>query len=109
MIFEAVPAPVSEQLVPHLTIPVIGIGAGVATDGQVLVTSDLLGLTRGRVPRFVRQYAKLGDEMTNALERFAGEVRARVFPAIEHTYPMDPAEVAKLVARVGDSRNEAPK
>ncbi len=100
LIFEAVPAPVSEQLVPHLEIPVIGIGAGVSTDGQVLVTSDLLGLTRGRVPKFVRQYATLGDEMTSALEQFAEDVRSRRFPAPEHTYPMDAGEVAKLVERL---------
>jgi 3-methyl-2-oxobutanoate hydroxymethyltransferase len=104
MIFEAVPAPVSEQIVPLLDIPVIGIGAGSSTDGQVLVTSDLLGLTRGRVPKFVRQYAQLGDAMTDALARFAEDVRARRFPGAEHTYPMSPSEVAKLVERLRDLR-----
>jgi 3-methyl-2-oxobutanoate hydroxymethyltransferase len=92
---------VSEQLVPRLQIPVIGIGAGPATDGQVLVTADLLGLTRGRIPKFVRQYAKLGEQMTEALARYAEDVRTRAFPTAAYTYGMDAAESAKLTEHVG--------
>jgi 3-methyl-2-oxobutanoate hydroxymethyltransferase len=100
MIFEAVPAAVSDQLVPQIEVPVIGIGAGAALDGQVLVTADLLGLTRGHIPKFVKRYAQLGDAMVDALTRYAADVRDRRFPDAEHTYAMDAAERAALAARL---------
>src|SRR6185312_15708844 len=95
LIFEAVPAPVSEAIVPRLGIPVVGIGAGGATDGQVLVTSDLLGLTRGHVPKFVKQYARVGEEMEQALSQFASDVRERRFPGAEHGYGMNADELER--------------
>jgi 3-methyl-2-oxobutanoate hydroxymethyltransferase len=96
LIFEAVPALVSEKLVPLIHIPVIGIGAGVATDGQVLVTYDLLGLTDGHIPKFVQRYADLKRDMIEAVQHYADDVRARRFPAREHTYGFDALEKEKL-------------
>jgi 3-methyl-2-oxobutanoate hydroxymethyltransferase len=93
IVFEAVPAAVSEVLVPQLTVPVIGIGAGAATDGQVLVWHDLLGIYGGHKAKFVKQYAQLREEMIDAVSAYAGEVRDRAFPAPEHTYGIDADEL----------------
>ncbi len=95
IVCEAVPAEVGELLSVRLRIPVIGIGAGAATAGQVLVWHDLLGLSQRR-PRFAAAYAELRPLMIDALRRFAGDVRARRFPAAEHTYSLPPSELAKL-------------
>jgi 3-methyl-2-oxobutanoate hydroxymethyltransferase len=93
IVFEAVPAAISEILVPQLAIPVIGIGAGPATDGQVLVWHDLLGIYGGHTAKFVKQYAHLRGEMIHAVATYSGEVRDRAFPAAEHTYGIDPDEL----------------
>jgi hypothetical protein len=69
-----------------LTIPTIGIGAGAGTDAQVLVWHDLLGLTSGRLPRFVKQYADLRREIVSAIKAFSAEVADGEFPGPEHTY-----------------------
>ncbi|MBB3157156.1 3-methyl-2-oxobutanoate hydroxymethyltransferase [Microbacterium proteolyticum] len=86
LVIEAVPADVVDEIRRALRIPVIGIGAG-AADGQVLVQHDLLGITEGRAPVFVKRYAALGDAMVEGVEAYAREVREGVFPADEHTYP----------------------
>ncbi len=96
IVFEAVPAAVTEALMPKLEIPVIGIGAGPATDGQVLVFHDLLGISRGRTPKFVKRYASLGDEMAAGVRRYAAEVRRGEFPGPEHAYSVEPAELAEF-------------
>jgi 3-methyl-2-oxobutanoate hydroxymethyltransferase len=93
IVFEAVPAAVSEILVPKLSVPVIGIGAGAATDGQVLVWHDLLGIYGGHKPKFVRRFAELREQMVAAVGEYAREVRARSFPAAEHTYTIDEEEL----------------
>ena len=93
IVFEAVPAALSEVLVPQLKIPVIGIGAGASTDGQVLVWHDLLGIYGGHTPKFVKPYAQLRTEMVRAVGEYASEVRARSFPRAEHTYSIDPEEL----------------
>jgi 3-methyl-2-oxobutanoate hydroxymethyltransferase len=93
IVFEAIPAALSELLVPKLSVPVIGIGAGAATDGQVLVWHDLLGIYGGHTPKFVKRYAELRGEMVSAVGEYAREVRARSFPAPEHTYAIDPEEL----------------
>ena len=85
IVIEAVPADVVAEIRRALRIPVIGIGAGEA-DGQVLVQHDLLGITEGRAPVFVKRYAALGDAMVEGVETYAREVREGVFPAAEHTY-----------------------
>jgi 3-methyl-2-oxobutanoate hydroxymethyltransferase len=86
-----VPAPVAARITAELTIPTIGIGAGAACDGQVLVYHDLLGLSEGHLPRFVKRYANLSAEIRDALAAYASEVRSGAFPGEEHTYAM-PAE-----------------
>jgi len=101
VVVEAVPAAVTELLVPRLGCVVIGIGAGVATDGQVLVWHDLLGLGAGRVATFVRRFADLRAEAVRGLGAYAAAVRTREYPASEHTYSIPPAELDDLRARLG--------
>jgi 3-methyl-2-oxobutanoate hydroxymethyltransferase len=97
IVFEAVPAAVADALMPHIEIPVIGIGAGLATDGQVLVFHDLLGINTGpHNPRFVKRYAEIHDQMVEGVRAYADEVRARRYPDAEHVYSADPAEVEEL-------------
>ena len=88
LVLEAVPAAVAARITAALGIPVIGIGAGASCDGQVLVWHDLLGLTTGHVPKFVKQYADLGRETLKALEAYVADVRTGRFPEPEHTYSM---------------------
>jgi 3-methyl-2-oxobutanoate hydroxymethyltransferase len=84
VVLECIPAAVAGEITAALKIPTIGIGAGPHCDGQVLVTSDLLGLTAGRVPKFVRQYADLRDVITTAASRYRSDVETGAFPAAEH-------------------------
>ena len=91
IVFEAIPSAVAGELMPHLRIPVIGIGAGPAVDGQVLVFHDLLGIREGLGARFVKRYASLQDEMTAGVAAYADDVRARRYPGPEHGYSI-PAE-----------------
>jgi 3-methyl-2-oxobutanoate hydroxymethyltransferase len=79
-------------------VPGSGIGAGPATDGQVLVFHDLLGIYQGRSPKFVRRYAEVYPAMVDGVRRYAADVRGRRFPADEHVYPIDPGEVAEFRA-----------
>ncbi len=96
IVFEAVPAAVTEAIVEKLEIPTIGIGAGPATAGQVLVFHDLLGITTGRMAKFVKQYANVHEEMVGGMERYVEEVRTRHFPEPDHVYGIEPAELAEL-------------
>ncbi len=98
IVLEMVPAPLAALLTEAAQVPIIGIGAGAATDGQVLVMHDMLGLYWGRAPRFTKQYANIGNAMEAALAQYAAEVRQGIFPAAEHTFSMDP-EVLERVAR----------
>jgi 3-methyl-2-oxobutanoate hydroxymethyltransferase len=101
LVFEAIPAAVTEELMPHLQIPVIGIGAGAATDGQVLVFHDLLGIRDGLGARFVKRYANLQQEMNAGVAAYAEDVRTRRYPGPEHTYKIDPGELAELRLALG--------
>jgi 3-methyl-2-oxobutanoate hydroxymethyltransferase len=92
IVLEAVPSPVAAEVTRRLQVPTIGIGAGPSCDGQVLVYHDLLGLTEGHLPRFVKRYANLSREIRDALEAYAADVRAGTFPDDEHSYAMDEAE-----------------
>ncbi len=97
IVFEAIPAAVTEALMPKLEAPVIGIGAGPATDGQVLVLHDLLGVYQGRKAKFVKQYADVRGEMLKGLRTYADEVRAGKFPADpEHSYSIPQEELEEL-------------
>jgi 3-methyl-2-oxobutanoate hydroxymethyltransferase len=100
IVFEAVPSEFTELVMPRLEIPVIGIGAGAATDGQVLVFHDLLGIYDGHAARFVKRYGELRRAMVEGVEAFAKEVRERRYPAPEHGYTMAPDEVERLRDRV---------
>ena len=95
---EAVPTEVAAAVTERLQIPTIGIGAGPATDGQVLVLNDLLGIFEEFKPRFVRRYAHLRREMVSAVSSFAADVRARRFPAEEHCYTMEPDERRRFLS-----------
>ena len=93
IVLEAVPTPVAEAITHALEIPTIGIGAGAACDGQVLVWHDLLGLYEGHAPRFVKQYAELASVMQAAVASYAGEVRNGSFPEQQHTYSIPEEEL----------------
>jgi len=86
VVLECIPAVIAEKITAELTVPTIGIGAGVGCDGQVLVTHDLLGLTADYVPRFVKKYADLAGEITNAVTRFRDDVRDGQFPGKDQTF-----------------------
>jgi 3-methyl-2-oxobutanoate hydroxymethyltransferase len=96
IVLEAIPAPVAARITAELSIPTFGIGAGPDCDGQVLVYHDLLGLTEGHLPRFVKRYANLSREIRDALEAYAAEVRSGAFPGEEHTYEMPADELAEF-------------
>src|ERR671932_1406013 len=93
VVLEAVPASVAARITEALTLPTIGIGAGAECDGQVLVYHDLLGLTEGRAPRFVKRYANLAKEIRNALTVYAADVRSGAYPGDEHTYSIPEEEL----------------
>jgi 3-methyl-2-oxobutanoate hydroxymethyltransferase len=101
IVLEAVPAPVAARITEELSIPTIGIGAGAGCDGQVLVYHDLLGLSEGHLPRFVKRYANLSGEIRDALVAYAAEVRSGAFPEEQHTYAMPEAEQAEFEAAAG--------
>jgi 3-methyl-2-oxobutanoate hydroxymethyltransferase len=96
IVFEAVPAEITAAIVERLEIPTIGIGAGPATSGQVLVFHDLLGITTGHMAKFVKRYAEVHEEMVAAVGRYGEEVRDRSFPGPEHGYAVDPEELAEF-------------
>jgi 3-methyl-2-oxobutanoate hydroxymethyltransferase len=102
IVFEAMPSAVAAEIMPQMQAVVIGIGAGPTTDGQVLVFHDLLGIREGLGARFVKRYANIQDEMDAGVTAFAADVRARRYPAPEHDYSIDPAELERFrTARTG--------
>jgi 3-methyl-2-oxobutanoate hydroxymethyltransferase len=96
IVFEAIPADVTDVIMDQMEIPVIGIGAGASTDGQVLVLHDMLGMHGGFLPKFVKRYADVKGEMLRGMEAYAEDVRTRRFPAPEHTYGIAPEELQRL-------------
>lgn len=100
IVFEAIPSELAAEIMPRISVPVIGIGAGGGVDGQVLVFHDLLGIREGLGARFVKRYANVLDEMVDGVSAFADDVRDRSFPAPEHGYSIDHDE---LTAFRGDS------
>lgn len=99
IVVEAVASPVADALMSRVDIPVIGIGAGPAPDGQVLVYHDLTGWTESRPAKFVRKYAAVGDLMVEAVAAFASDVRSHRYPAPEHMYGMSADELARFKER----------
>lgn len=86
LIVECIPATLAQNISEHLTIPVIGIGAGVHCDGQVLVVYDMLGISPGRSPRFTKNYMQQANSIVEAVEAYVAEVRAGQFPGQEHSF-----------------------
>jgi 3-methyl-2-oxobutanoate hydroxymethyltransferase len=107
IVFEAIPAEVTDAIMPYLEIPVVGIGAGPSTDGQVLVLHDLLAIHDDFQPKFVKRFATVKAEMLRGVEAYAEEVRTRRFPAPEHTYGIAPEELDRFRAEMGSVRSPA--
>ncbi|GBD85543.1 3-methyl-2-oxobutanoate hydroxymethyltransferase [bacterium BMS3Abin02] len=97
MVLEGIPDLLAELVTKEVEVPTIGIGAGVDTDGQVLVFHDVLGLNTGHVPKFVRQYANLHDVAVDALKRYVADVRSGGFPGDDETYHMSEQAGAELL------------
>jgi 3-methyl-2-oxobutanoate hydroxymethyltransferase len=98
LVLEAIPALVAAEIMERVEIPVIGIGAGPATDGQVLVYHDLLGMYDGHVARFAKRFADVRAHMVAGVAEYASEVRSRQFPAPEHCYSIDDEQLARFRA-----------
>src|SRR5690242_5822800 len=95
VVLEGMPSKVAATITHELRIPTIGIGAGPATDGQVLVYHDMLGLTTGKAPKFVKRYANLAEEISRAASAYADDVRTGKFPGPEHEYTTNGSAPAK--------------
>lgn len=96
IVLELVPAPLAQILTTRLTVPTIGIGAGVHCDGQVQVFHDLLGMYDGFSPKHARRYAEVGEIIRDAVSRYAADVRSGAFPTDKESFKMDPAALAEL-------------
>ncbi len=99
IVLEAIPPDVARQVTAVVGVPTIGIGAGVGCDGQVLVCTDLLGMSRGHAPKFAKRFAEIGDAIVAATGRYVAEVRAGSFPSADHAFKPNRADevVADLV------------
>ncbi len=86
MLLECVPNEVGKAITAAVDVPVIGIGAGPHVDGQILVLYDILGITQGRTPRFVKNYMDGADSNLAAIEAYVAEVKDRSYPAKEHCF-----------------------
>ncbi len=86
IVFEKIPAELAKKVSENLTIPTIGIGAGVDCDGQVLVLHDMLGITKDFSPRFLRRYADLGETIDGAVKQYIEDVRSQEFPSVDEGY-----------------------
>ena len=95
IVLEGMPSKLAAEVTKALRIPTIGIGAGPATDGQVLVYHDMLGLTTGKAPKFVKRYANLAEEIARAATAYADDVRTGKFPGPEHEYSANGSAPAK--------------
>src|SRR5205085_9924938 len=86
IVLEAIPPDVASEITQMVSVPTIGIGAGPGCDGQVLVSTDLLGLSRGHQPRFAKRFAELGEAAIEATKQYVAEVRSGAFPSEAHSY-----------------------
>lgn len=99
VLVEAIPAPITKRITERLKVPVIGIGAGVHCDGQVLVVHDMLGLFDRFTPKFAKRYVNLSEQMLKAFETYREEVLNGVFPTDQHSFHIDAKELEKLTER----------
>jgi 3-methyl-2-oxobutanoate hydroxymethyltransferase len=102
--FEAVPGRIARLVSEQLEIPTIGIGAGVGTDGQILLCYDLLGVFTDFKPKFTKRYSKLTEVAVDGIRQYVEEVKAGIFPDDDHTYGVDPAEFDKFARMVENRR-----
>jgi 3-methyl-2-oxobutanoate hydroxymethyltransferase len=100
IVFEAIPSDVTDAIMPYMAIPIIGIGAGPSTDGQVLVLHDLLTIHDDFQPKFAKRFAQVKAEMLRGVEAYAEEVRTRAFPSAQHTYGIAPEELERFRAEL---------
>jgi 3-methyl-2-oxobutanoate hydroxymethyltransferase len=98
--FEAVPAKIARVVSEHLEIPTIGIGAGVGTDGQILLCYDLLGVFTDFKPKFTKRYANLTEVAVRGIEAYVADVKAGTFPDDDHSYGVDDKEYEKFLGLV---------
>lgn len=97
VVLECVPAKLAAIVTKKLSIPTIGIGAGVQCDGQILVYQDMLGMYQDFSPKFVKHYAQIGSTMKDAFNAYAREVKDSSFPSLEHTFKIDDEIISKLI------------
>jgi len=102
IVLEVVPREIAKMITESVSIPTIGIGAGAHCDIQVLVIHDMLGLSFGKLARFVRPYANLHEVITDAVSRYADDVRSGVYPSADESYAL-PAEAAEELS-IGKER-----
>jgi 3-methyl-2-oxobutanoate hydroxymethyltransferase len=102
LVLECVPEELAKAITEELRIPVIGIGAGKFTDGQVLVYHDLLGYSRGYLPKFVRKYENLADTIKNAIVNYAEDVRKGLFPGDDEVYKIKNLDLSELLKEFTD-------
>lgn len=98
VLLEAVPAPIAKRVTERLSVPTIGIGAGVHCDGQVLVVHDMLGLFDRFTPKFAKRYINLSEPILKAFEGYIDEVRSGAFPTDQHSFHIDEKELSKIEA-----------
>ena len=96
LLVEAIPPELAEAITKIVTIPVLGIGAGVKIDGQVLICGDILGYFEAFTPKFVKKYANVAKVITDAMKEYVEDVHDSKFPAPEHTYSVLPEEKEKF-------------
>ena len=96
LVLECVPEKLATKITEELSIPTIGIGAGAGCSGQVLVYQDMLGMFTDYVPKFVKNFANVGEVMKNAFRQYKEEINNQTFPAAEHSYKIDDEVIGKL-------------
>ena len=107
IVLEKIPDRLAELITRRISIPTIGIGAGVHCDGQVLVTHDLLGLFDRFLPKFVKRYAELHTVVAQALGDYKHDVETRAFPAAEHSFPIDDEEFSSLLQALDGGKDRS--
>ena len=108
ILVEAVPPEVCKIIRDDLTIPVYSIGAGIHADGQLMISSDVLGVFQAFTPKFVKKYANLAEEIRKAFEAYVEDVRTLRFPEDAHAYKMIEGELPKLMERVEGKKTKQP-
>jgi len=99
IVLEAIPSPIAKMVTEAISIPTIGIGAGIDCDGQVLVIHDLIGLFERFTPKFVKQYAKISDVILSAVSQYKSDVENMKFPEEKHSFSMNEKELEKLKSK----------